>query len=49
MNLPSLIQQIRESMARGHLQNEAAVSQGAVLPILNALAWIFHKQWRRTF
>ena len=39
MNLPSLIQQIRENMARGQLQNEAAVSQGTVLPILNALGW----------
>jgi hypothetical protein len=26
-------------MARGQLQNEAAVSQGVVLPILNALGW----------
>jgi len=39
MSLGSLIQEIRQHMERGELQNEAAVSQGVVLPILNDLGW----------
>lgn len=39
MTLESCIKQIQENLRRGTFQNEAAVSQGVVLKILNALGW----------
>ena len=39
MTLESCIEQIQENLRRGTFQNEAAVSQGVVLKILNALGW----------
>lgn len=39
MTLESCIQQIQENLRRGAFQNEAAVSQGVVLKVLNALGW----------
>ena len=39
MVLVSRIQEIRQKMGRDQLQNEAAVSQGILLPILNDLGW----------
>jgi len=39
MTLDSCINQIQENLRRGTFQNEAAVSQGIVLKVLNALGW----------
>ena len=39
MTLESCIKQIQENLRRGVFQNEAAVSQGVVLKLLNALGW----------
>lgn len=39
MTLESCIKQIKENLRRGTFQNEAAVSQGVVLKVLNALGW----------
>jgi hypothetical protein len=39
MSLTSLVEQIRHQMERGQFQNEAAISQGVILPVLNGLGW----------
>lgn len=39
MKLSLCIEQIQENLRRGSFQNEAAVSQGVVLKVLNALGW----------
>lgn len=39
MTLESCIKQIQENLRRGAFQNEAAVSQGVVLKVLNTLGW----------
>lgn len=39
MNLELCISQIQENLKRGTFQNEAAVSQGVVLKVLNTLGW----------
>ena len=39
MQLSSCIEQIQENLRRGLFQNEAAVSQGVILKVLNALGW----------
>ena len=43
--LVAIVQQIQSRLKTGQFVNEAAVSQGAVLPILQALGWpIFDAQ-----
>ena len=39
MTLNETITEIQEKLRKGLFPNEAAVSQGAVLPVLNALGW----------
>jgi hypothetical protein len=39
VNLSLCIEQIQENLKRGLFQNEASVSQGVVLKLLNALGW----------
>jgi len=39
MSLDSTIVSIRDSLKKGKFNNEASVSQGIVMPILNELAW----------
>ena len=39
MSLEQTISQIQENLRKGRLPNEASVSTGVVLPILNALQW----------
>ncbi|MCC6486660.1 MAG: hypothetical protein IT364_04105 [Candidatus Hydrogenedentes bacterium] len=39
MELERLLGRIRESITQGKFQNEAAISQGVILPILQCLGW----------
>src|SRR5688500_12535381 len=39
MTLTSVIERVREAMRTGQYVNEAAISHGVVLPILNELGW----------